>query len=838
MKITANTQKTTAGTQKTTTGTRETTHNTQITTTYTQKTTANTYKPPSMKALALTICVALALAGLLGALGSTLASSSDIEITLAPDPGIDGSTFVEVGQVKSMTVYNLKQAQNSNTSIASMNYTADAAGVSGKIYVNGIKAGATVVAYGTSIGAVSAKKYHITDSRNISAYKIKSGGEVVFSGPGKTKNSPVEVITGTNNIEWRSMNPAVATVNANTGAITAVKKGIAAVQGAFTDKWGVKRNIHILVDVGIMPSDEDLYRLLELINQGEKILALDPNPNSHKYLDNLQDAVNNGKDVIDSDDHDREIIQDAIVKLENALKGIDDRPLQPGDVIGPDSSGNYYKVLGEPPNVYEVVDEDGNSRTPPSYVYNEDGDPVNGYNRDAILKDGAFYVEDPEDSNIWKQVYPDGNLKDTPAIWGGPDGLFGTSDDKTAELFDDKNYWVHIGQNVWQKVDGKESGELTGGGPAKNPAVSPATPIFKHDGIYYIGPLGTAPDDYYIGDGPGGNGLLDSTEDALTGDDVIYYLVNGQMNTQKTVMPPYTTTITITPPVSLPANSVEKGDIVSFSASVKYTDAPAGTPPPAQTVVWTVSGNNSSKTSFNGNKLTVASGETAETITIRATSTVYSTVYATVNITLYSVSLPTNIYNLSASASVYSEVTIDSIKWIVLKNLNSGTKKYMLLLRKSPVAGSYSGFDSKYATSSSPDSGLRGKFRSLNNELLRGDLAKLAVVADLGNDSTSAISNPSSAMAANVPGAKDVFFPLSYSEANDYGYGGGGAENIRLFMAEGDWWLRTPVSTTWYYVQSWYSYTSGQYVGTISKMSETMNPGSIKLRPAVWVRYM
>jgi len=98
-----------------------------------------------------------------------------------------------------------------------------------------------------------------------------------------------------------------------------------------------------------------------------------------------------------------------------------------------------------------------------------------------------------------------------------------------------------MGQNVWRKVnpngdDNTKLGELTGGGPDADPATSPGAPIFEHYGKYFIGPLG--PDDeanyYYYGDPEtGGDGLLNSTEAGLEGDDVIWYMVDGEMTTEK-----------------------------------------------------------------------------------------------------------------------------------------------------------------------------------------------------------------------------------------------------------------------------------------------------------------
>ena len=195
--------------------------------------------------------------------------------------------------------------------------------------------------------------------------------------------------------------------------------------------------------------------------------------------------------------------------------------------------GNWYKPVGEPPNVYEKVDEDGNSLTePPEFVYNPDGQPGNGNDEEAVKDGSDYYVENPE--NIWTPVGPDGSLNEDGAIWGGADGMPGGGDDKPVGKFGGE-YWVKMGQNVYKKVLGPYTlGPLTGGGPDMDPATDPVTPIYENDGKYYVGPLGSGDDEYYYGDPDGGNGTLDSTADSAEKDDVVYYKdSNGNMTTEK-----------------------------------------------------------------------------------------------------------------------------------------------------------------------------------------------------------------------------------------------------------------------------------------------------------------
>jgi hypothetical protein len=218
--------------------------------------------------------------------------------------------------------------------------------------------------------------------------------------------------------------------------------------------------------------------------------------------------------------------------------------------------GKWYKPLGRPSYVYEVVEENGDSKEPPEYIYNPGGTPGDGAgDRDAYTTDDTvFYVEDPAGSNIYKQVDINGSLRKTPAIWGGPDNEFGTEDDALLVWLDDNgNYWVNVGQNIWQeliKAEGSEAadkagnilGPLTGGGPDQNPATDTelGRPIYQHgDNTYYLGPMFDSEGlEYYIRDRqPGGNGSLDSLEGLLDGSDEVCYLVDGEMTTNKPTKP-------------------------------------------------------------------------------------------------------------------------------------------------------------------------------------------------------------------------------------------------------------------------------------------------------------
>ncbi|MCL2773411.1 MAG: Ig-like domain-containing protein [Oscillospiraceae bacterium] len=611
------------------------------------------------KFVAVILGLALVVSGVILTLNGTFASPNDIAVTL-----IQPNTYPTVEKGVSITV----NASGTYSCASNDNSTATAAIISGKVTVTGVKAGLAAVAINSSV-YTTIINYQITDSNNISAYTIKNGGQVLFSGPGSTqKSSPVVVTEGINNIVWSSLQPAVATVNSSTGAITGVSKGSAIIIGNFTDKWGVKQYIPILVGVGVSLDGTNLDDLINLINQGETILALDPNPYTPDSLADLQTAVDNGKAVLNSENPDDATVQKAIDDLTNALNNLEKKG--PDDVIIGDD-GNYYRPVGKPAHVWEKVDKDGKpTNQPPQYVYNPGNKPGNSNDKPAYPDNkGGYWVEDPAGSNIYKQVGDDGNMIDSPAIWGGPDGKFGGGDDETVVKQSDGNYWVNRGQNVWQKVTAPTTlGQLTGGGTDRNPATNPVTPIYDNtanDGRYYVGPLGPDGDGnmYYYGDPKtGGNGYLDSSATATGGDDVKYYKdANGNMTTTKPSNP--VTGVTIT---NAPAD-IHKGDNYAFNATVQGTGV-------SQEIVWVVT-SPVSNTYFVGNTLYVGSDETATSVTIRAMSTSDLTKYAekTINVlnplpSNVSVSLnPTNITYDIGSPAIQFNATVSG------SNLVSGT---------------------------------------------------------------------------------------------------------------------------------------------------------------------
>ncbi|MCL2106719.1 MAG: hypothetical protein FWH26_06655, partial [Oscillospiraceae bacterium] len=489
------------------------------------------------RVIALALAAVLAVSAIGAGIGSTLAAKPNVPVEISKP-----NTYTEIakGATRSELGRGLRYQDTSDAAIATA--TVNAGGT--ELQVTGNSAGVATISVGSNQGYVVGMNYQIRDDSLIGDCYVKNGGELYLkaptaSNPNVTAASPVVVDKAFNTITWRSLQADVATVNAS-GVIKAEGKGAAIILGEFTDIWGVRRDIHILVMVGIRSGS--LADLLEWIAKGEGILELEDNPYTSGSLADLENAVDGGWDVVDMEDPSEQQVQDAIDAIKDAIDALEKDKQRPENVLGPDSGGNYYKPVDYPPNVYEIVDEDGNSISqPPAYIYNEDGDPIGSEEKNRPAEKGdnewTYWVEDPEGSNIWKKVDSNGSLDEDSAIWGGGNGKPGGGDDKPAKLFDN-DYWVNRGQNVWQKVNpngnnNKQLGPVTGGGPDRDPSTDGVTQIYEHsDGKFFVGPLGEPGHEYYYGDPIGGDGFLDSTAGQLYGDDVIWYKdSNGNMTT-------------------------------------------------------------------------------------------------------------------------------------------------------------------------------------------------------------------------------------------------------------------------------------------------------------------
>jgi len=392
--------------------------------------------------------------------------------------------IIAVGQTVERDILGAAHATSSNAAIA----TTPSGRLTGPVEITGAGAGVAVISVGSTAGLVRGMNYQVYDNNNIVKYTIANGGEVLFSAPNKSVANPVTAETG------------VSTSAANAAAFGAIQ-------------WH-----------SVQPGIADIDQTTGIITAKANGIALIIG----EFIDKWGVW------------HDLHITVGVGTLNDNLIPGPDDD--------GDGEPDYWYRRLGRPPNVYEILDEDKNSKYPPEYIYNEDGDPGNGNDKPAIPNDGAYWVEDPEGSNIWKPVGEDGGLDEDGAIWGGENGKPGGGDDAPVKKFG-SGWWVHMGQNVWRKVnpngdDNTELGELTGGGLDGDPTTQPGTPIYydEREDKYFLGPF--EDDDgghYFYGDPEtGGNGKLDSDRDRGTnpkapdGDDVVWWIgPDGEWTTTK-----------------------------------------------------------------------------------------------------------------------------------------------------------------------------------------------------------------------------------------------------------------------------------------------------------------
>jgi len=595
----------------------------------------------SAKLIALLLTAAVVLTSVLAQLGTALAAPADINVTLTNQTGIPVARTVEVGQTQTSQATSLHIANSADPTIAMVTYIR---GNPGTLNIRGVRAGVVGVALGTFGGASFVANYLVINPNNISAYTLRQGGEVVFAGPGQTKSSPVTVTAGNfNTITWRSLNTDVATVTA-TGDITSTGIGSAIILGEFIDRWGVPRDMHILVGVGVGGGDPDLNELIELINRGEWLLSDTDSPYTADSLNNLLTRVNAGKVVLNTNFPTTAAIQTAVNNLKSAFDSLVKKATGNPDVIlGPD--GNYYLPMGDPANVYMIVTQNGSPRDqPPKYVYNPNGTPGTSSDRPAYMGSDfdnvLYYVEEPP--NIFKRVLSNGTLDNEPnklnMIWGGPDGKLGGGDDMWAGLYGtgaNQGYWVHVGQNVFKQYSPQTPRVLReppiGGGFAENPTMPGVTPIFLQNGRYYVGPLmGADGEQFFYGDSwdpARGDGKLNSEAGRQHYTDDIFKLNN------QGVLVPWDADGIRSVSVMPQTLNIQKGQSYMFLAQIARNDT--SLPIINGPVTWTLSPTSAQTTINSSGFLSVGALETNTTFTVRATSTLDPTKFgtATVNVT-------------------------------------------------------------------------------------------------------------------------------------------------------------------------------------------------------------
>jgi len=270
-------------------------------------------------------------------LGATLAAPQDIVVNLECESGISAGSHIEVGAAKSLSTTYLFEAYSTKPDVAEVTFI-PGTGI-GNIKTTGLKAGIAGIAYGTENGTINTMLYQITDQKNVSAYSIKDGGELYFTGPGERKSSPVEVKTGSfDRIKWRSMNEAVASVDKN-GDITSTGIGATIIIGSFTDKWGVPRDMHILTGVGIKYSDSGAGNLLGPDKDGNYYKPVEDPKNVFEVVDKNGEGKVPPEYVYNPDG-------DPVDKSDN------NRPAKEND-------GSFYVEDPEGSNNYKEVNSDG-----------------------------------------------------------------------------------------------------------------------------------------------------------------------------------------------------------------------------------------------------------------------------------------------------------------------------------------------------------------------------------------------------------------------------------------------------------------------------------------------
>ncbi|MGF7017330.1 uncharacterized protein YjdB [Lachnospiraceae bacterium PF1-21] len=526
--------------------------------------------------------------------------------------------------------------------------------------------------------------------------------------------------------------------------------------------------------------------------------------------------------------------------------------LSDNDIIGPDGDGNYWKPVGEPENIWEQVDEDGNSKNPPEYVY-DTNTPLEGDDDVPATKgeNDTFYVEEPK--NIFTPVLPDGSLDNDNKIWGGDDFTPGTTDDEDVDNFGTEaspDYWVSYGENVYAQVSKTTGkiGALTGGGVDEDPTTDGVKPIFDNreiDGHFYYGPHTDADGiSYYIGDdwqeGGNGDGLLNTEDKTLPhATDAIYYRnEDGTMTKEKPV--------TDIPATSLQIQGLEDNKIVVGDKEAAPTVVILPNDATNQTIIWSTS----------DSAIVSVDAETGE-----VTGVAEGTAIITATVKNADNSEVTTSYNLTVEKGMdekkgdWSDVTwapgnefnASGWDWVIIATDANGNA----LVTTKYVVGSH-----RFAASSNvyANSELRTVMENFysnditshdNGQIAAGDKTskKITGVAQPSNFlSNTPAYNAAGGMSAVVEGGSKTCFALSYQEANTYLKGksyvkAGWGSTVGSGLTKGDcsggnasqcYWLRSPGGGS-------YLASSVGHDGALD-YSDDVSTDFYAVRPALWIK--
>ncbi|MGF6991214.1 hypothetical protein M2150_002488 [Lachnospiraceae bacterium PM6-15] len=527
--------------------------------------------------------------------------------------------------------------------------------------------------------------------------------------------------------------------------------------------------------------------------------------------------------------------------------------LTENEILGPDDDGKYWKPVGNPENIWEEVDENGNSIEPDNYVYDEN-DPLTGDDDIPAVKggDGGFYLENPK--NIFTPVKPDGSLDEENKIWGGDDFKPGTTDDEDVDNFGTKenpDYWVNYGENVYAKVSSTNGkiGAMTGAGLDEDPTTDGVKPIFDNreiDNHFYYGPHTDADGiSYYIGDdwqeGGNGDGLLNTEDKTLPhATDAIYYRnEDGTMTKEKPV--------TDIPATSLQIQGLEDNKIVVGDKEAAPTVVILPNDATNQTIIWSTS----------DSAIVSVDAETGE-----VTGVAEGTAIITATVKNADNSEVTTSYNLTVEKGMdekkgdWSDVTwapgnefnASGWDWVIIATDANGNA----LVTTKYVVGSH-----RFAASSNvyANSELRTVMENFysnditshdNGQIAAGDKTskKITGVAQPSNFlSNTPAYNAAGGMSAVVEGGSKTCFALSYQEANTYLKGksyvkAGWGSTVGSGLTKGDcsggnasqcYWLRSPGNIS-------SNATSVGHDGALDDGTDHVGYARDAVRPALWIK--
>lgn len=278
--------------------------------------------------------------------------------------------------------------------------------------------------------------------------------------------------------------------------------------------------------------------------------------------------------------------------------------------------------------------------------------------------------------------------------------------------------------------------------------------------------------------------------------------------------------------VTATATEVKVGESLQFTATVKKDGAEV-TDEANKSVTWDVEGANSTSTTITDGLLSVASDETATTLTVKATSTVETTISGSATVTVTTVTVPDEIKEIATiTPGTTDTVTIDGIEWYVLEKEED---KALLLSKDILEERAFDSADNRWSTSS-----MR---TYLNNEWLTGKavLNQYAVGTELKtiqeHNSTAVDTTTDKVFLLSEA---DVFGTSGSVTVDDSHYTISGTQ---LTAPGGSWIAQHSGANDWWWLRS--PRSGGNYVADVNNNgganSSDYNSTSGGVRPALWV---